>query len=374
MIGTHGSETRSLAARKLDEAIHARMVNANTAIERVFNTIPQDDIVRAAALHFVDDGVLTMTADADHVWRLHRHALQQVSERASVPMTYTNHLSAGEPWQRELLADIFTRTYRQSSRRHLIRAVPLDHNRELLEARGFLSDRFRRLDARPLLEAFVDAARSYGAVPYDGVATDIRVHLKAMLPRLFEPFSGEYIGLGIEWSNSDYGAARLMVRAFILRLMCVNGAVTEDLMREVHLGGRLPEDIVFSQQTYQKDTETMVLATGDVVKAALGDGVQDRLLNSVNAANEREVSVKDLKTRLASALSKDELRRVEEAFTGPDVVNLPPGNTAWRASNALSWVAQTVEDPERRLDFERYAGALLTGTKVDDAQANGNGD
>jgi len=38
---------------------------------------------------------------------------------------------------------------------------------------------------------------------------------------------------------------------------------------------------------------------------------------------------------------------------------LPPGNTTWRLSNAVSWVAGKMNDSERKLDLMKAAGALL---------------
>jgi len=68
------------------------------------------------------------------------------------------------------------------------------------------------------------------------------------------------------------------------------------------------------------------------------------------------------KTELAGAtrtLPKAAQRTILDAFDSEDVINLPPGRTAWRASNAVSWVARHTEEPELRLDLERAAGALV---------------
>jgi hypothetical protein len=67
------------------------------------------------------------------------------------------------------------------------------------------------------------------------------------------------------------------------------------------------------------------------------------------------------KTQLSTAtrtLPSQVQKSVVDAFESPDVINLPEGNTAWRASNAISWVARQTKDAELRLDLERAAGAL----------------
>ena len=79
---------------------------------------------------------------------------------------------AGIAWARELLAHnlktIFANRFGKS--RYLLRSV---HG----EVRGFLSDRYRRLDSRPIIEAFATAVRQKGALPYDGYVTDTKVAL-----------------------------------------------------------------------------------------------------------------------------------------------------------------------------------------------------
>ena len=42
----------------------------------------------------------------------------------------------------------------------------------------------------------------------------------------------------------------------------------EDLLAKVHLGSRLTEDTVYSQRTYELDTQTMISALGDVTERA----------------------------------------------------------------------------------------------------------
>jgi hypothetical protein len=63
------------------------------------------------------------------------------------------------------------------------------------------------------------------------------------------------------------------------------------------------------------------------------------------------------------AYNKQYRQRAEpaaSAFDGPDVVNLPAGNTLWRASNAISWIANAESvAAERRLELQELAGQLL---------------
>jgi hypothetical protein len=132
----------------------------------------------------------------------------------------------------------------------------------------------------------------------------------------------------------------------------------ENLLKQVHLGARLSEEIEFSDRTHRLDTAANVSALRDVVRGALGPTGRDRLIEHIRSAHDRAINKTQLSTA-TRALPKQVQKSVTDAFESADVINLPEGNTAWRASNAISWVARHTEDAELRLDLERAAGALV---------------
>ena len=86
------------------------------------------------------------------------------------------------------------------------------------ELRGFLSDRYRRLDSRPIIEAFATAVQHKGALPYDGYVTDTKVAIQAIMPEVYEPVPGEMVAYGLSLENSDFGNGALSIRAYLLRI------------------------------------------------------------------------------------------------------------------------------------------------------------
>ena len=62
---------------------------------------------------------------------------------------------------------------------------------------------------------------------------------------------------------------------------------------------------------------------------------------------------------LRKALQKQEADSVVDAYNSPDTFNMPAGNSIWRLSNAISWVAGKTEDAERKLEISKLAGQLL---------------
>jgi hypothetical protein len=359
---TSAEATRARAI--LEKKVQDGRAGAAGLFERVFNQAPTDAIAKVDALRFhgYGHGHIDRFGEGFHVeigdkiQTIHRHALSQIASRADAPPAYITELSDGDSWKREMAAEILNRSFHHGHKgeRALVRSVGS-------QVRGFLSDRYRRLDSRPLLEAFATTCQDVGAVPVDGTVTDLRVTMKALLPVVFEPVKGEALCLGVEWGNSDYGAARHSVRAFILRLLCLNGATMEDALSQVHLGGRLTDDIEFSNKTYELDTKASISALKDVVKGTLSEPKVKALLEGIKAADEKKVDWKRVKTSLAKKLLASEIKAVEQSFQSEDVVMLPQGASVWRVSNAISWLAGSTADADRKLELQRLAGEVING-------------
>lgn len=345
---------RSVARERLESIVEKGRASAGPVIQRVLSQIPEDRVMHtsSAVLAVADDGTIVMNGS-----RLHSNARSQLVERLGVPAGYANDLAATErgkdtAWRRELLRHTLSEHASHANARYLVRS-------QAGQVKAVLSDRFRRLDSRPLLDAFVGACGQIGAVPTEGVASDLRCSVRAIVPRVFEPIPGEHMVFGLSWTNSDFGVGSYGISAFALRLVCLNGMVGESAMKQVHLGNRLPDDLEFSAATYRKDTETMALATGDIVRGVLGERAIASRVDAIQAAASTELDGKVALAKVSKLLNKGELAAVKSAFEGQDTLMLPAGKTAWRFSNALSWVANSVEDPERRIELQQAAGAIV---------------
>ena len=351
------SMNTNIASEKLKGAVAAGIKTAGELVKSVLEEFPSDDLVRARALTWGvrDNGAIDL--GIQNRFPAHSHALTQILTYLDIDtkgfraMTLGNGVPAPQ-WKRDLARDMLVEYFKHSGSTHLVR-------RQAGEVRGFLSDKYRRLDSRPMIDAFVNACAAFGAVPYSGTRCATKCSLKMIIPQIMEVIPGEPVAFGLEFANSDFGDGGLAIRAFILRLMCLNGATAEDVMRKVHLGGRLSEDIEYSKETLRLDTEATVSALKDTVRAALLPEKREQMLNRIRNAQEESVTWDRLKQRLSKDLSKEELQKAKDSFESPDVVNLPAEQTMWRASNALSWIAQQATTPDRKLDLERLAGKLL---------------
>lgn len=350
------SEAAVAFKKKLEEMIHGSVTRVENVIQQVQNDVPDDALVLAPKLHFDLAGESDLVVDfAGRENTLHRHALNQVADRAGIVhmRSLVNDLaSRRKAWATELIAHNLNEIYsRQEKEHYLLRAV----NGQL---RGFLSNSYRRLDSRPILDAFIGQVRKFGARPVDGFALETKLRVRAILPFVFEPFPGEIMAFGAELGDSEYGDGALSLKSFLLRMWCTNLATTEDVLTKVHLGKRMT-DLRLSEATFALDTQTMQSAVNDLTSHVLSADAVNSNLDVIRRANDEKVEPKQIDAWIKKNLTKEEGDRAKEEFASADVELLPPGQTNWRWSNALSWLANETDNESRKLDLQEMAGSVL---------------
>ncbi len=362
------SEAATKGRVKMEEIIHRGHESAKATIEAVRDKVVTDQIVRATAIELRTKAIgwdLALRGPGT-VIELHAHAFGQLVENAGVPKKFCNDIGGlvevdgNDPpvrWGKELIAhNVNTILGHRGNQRNLIRS-------ENAKAMGFLSDSYRRLDSRPLLDAFIGASQKLGLLPIQGIHSDTKCRVRAVMPHVFEPVDNEVMIFGLEWGNSDYGDAGHVLNLWCMRVWCTNLAVTDKCLRQIHIGKRLADDIVYSDRTYKLDTMASVSALRDAVHDAISPKRVNGTLAAIKAASADEIKSANVVEAILKkhlALSKSDVEKCKTMFDGPDVVNLPPGNNLWRLSNAVSWLAQGQNvAADRKIELQNIAGSLI---------------
>lgn len=356
------SEAAKFARTKYEGMIERGKKNMGALLSRVDSLVPDDMIVNAHALKFHANPDTGIVVDVDGKnFTVHNHAIGQLGTRSGIEMTRTlkNLIERDKdgkviPWKADLAAKMLNESYSHldANKRFLARSINDD-------IRGFLSDSFRRYDVRPIMGAFIEGIRDFGAVPLDGFTTGTKVSCRVVLPYLFEPITDEVMLYGLEFRNSDFGDGKLLVRSFVDRVWCTNLCTLEDEISKIHLGSKLPENLEFSQKTYELDTLTMASAMKDVVAKVLNPKQVNETMARIKSAGEDVKDANSFRTVLRS-LNKGESQKVTDAFeNGDDVTYLPKGKSTWRMSNAISWLATQTESVDRKMELEALAGTML---------------
>lgn len=171
---------------------------------------------------------------------------------------------------------------------------------------------------------------------------------------------------GARFSTSDYGDGAVDMRAFLLNGACLNGMVRESVMRQMHLGAKLPDSLALSQQTYELDTQTTVSAVRDLTRGLfLPENIKEKAYE-IQGASEMEVDLEKEVKKLTSngSLLKAEGQEVEKLLMKNDPNDgVQGGSTLWKLTQAITAHARTLT-PERSRELHEISGALLSRVKL----------
>ena len=365
-----------VVTNKVRRMIDGKAVGVQATMERLVNEgkIAQDFIAPIGVNLKMNDHspVITFDGNGDRLammmpdgeFSLHDNAIGQLADRMAIPQRYLRTLAAGEPWARQLAATVLNEHSGWTQRsRVLIRTVGT-------QVRGVLSDSYRRLNSVEILTAFIQEASTQGAVISDAYMNDTKVWAETILPQplvIPTPKNGDVvIFAGARFSTSDYGDGAVDMRAFLLNGACLNGMVRESVMKQVHLGSKLPDNLAISQRTYELDTQTTVSAVRDLTKGLFSRETLERKAYEIQGASAIDVDFEHEIRRLTKdgGLLKSEGQAVEKLLMKNDPDDgVQGGSTLWKLTQAITAHARELS-PERSRELHEISGALLNRVKL----------
>jgi hypothetical protein len=375
MDATMQQGLNEVVMNKVRNMIDGKAVGVAATMERLVNEgkIAQDYIAPLGVnlKHAGERPVITFAGEdglrmnmPDGEFSLHANAVGQLADRMGIPSRYLKTLASGDQWQMLLAAEILNQHSDWTQRsRVLVRTVGS-------QVRGVLSDSYRRLNSVQILTAFVEEAAGQGAVISDAYMTDTKVWAETILPT---PISiptrnnGEVIIFaGARFSTSDYGDGAVDMRTFLLNGACLNGMVRESVMKQVHLGSKLPDSLALSERTYKLDTETTVSAVRDLTRGLYSkDNIMQKAME-IQGASEIEV---DFDRELKKLQSNGSILKAEQQAVEKLLMNNNPddgvtgGATLWKLTQAITAHAREVT-PERARELHEISGNLLNRVKL----------
>ena len=360
---------------KVQKMIDGKSVGVQATMERLVNEgkLAQDYIAPIGVNLKAEDHspVITFSGSdslqlnmPDGKFSIHDNAIGQLADRMGIPQRYLRSLAGGEPWAKQLAATVLNEHSDWTQRsRVLVRTVGQ-------QVRGVLSDSYRRLNSVEILTAFVQEAAQQGAVISDAYMNDTKIWAETILPTpLTIPTSKNgdvVIFAGARFSTSDYGDGAVDMRAFLLNGACLNGMVRESVMKQVHLGSKLPDNLQLSQQTYELDTKTTVSAVRDLTSGLFSkDNLMQKAIE-IQGASEIDVDFEHELKRLTrdGGLLKQEGKEVEKILMRNDPDDgVQGGATLWKLTQAITAHARELT-PERSRELHEISGQLMNRVKV----------
>jgi len=317
-----------------------------------------DYVVDTRRVGFFDEGsdfAISIDGVNDVSFKVGDRAHKQIAGRLKIPRIYYDRMRKDAP---QLLQRNVEHWFINQPEKRMIRA----YNGEEPVVRAFLSDRYRRLDNFDLLQHLGPELGKIDGLEYHvGSLTPEKLFLRVTLPGLEAPIRvGDMVRAGVEISNSEVGSGALQVRPYILRLVCMNGMVSNVALRRYHTGARVEETEdelgIYSDETLKADDKALFMKAADLVRASLTEAsfatIVDRLrdLTATDEIQAPVAAVQVLGDRLD--LTEGERERVlTQLVKGADL-------SQWGAINALTETAKDAESFDRLVELEEAAGRL----------------
>ena len=302
--------------------------------------------------------LLTMQNGTVKTYGIMQTAHEQIGQRLDIPRAYYERLLAGSWSDREMLAKNANHWLEKSDARFLVRTIDGS-------ARALLSDRYRPLDNYDLAESVLPKLISSGCQVESCELTDKRLYIKAVTPRITaEVKKNDVVQMGMVITNSEIGLGAIKIEPMIYRLICLNGAIVNDMaMRKQHVGKRREfveldnAEQYYTDRTRIADDNAFWLKVIDVVSAMIDETMFQKIVTRWKDATEQKITVGPVeiveRTAKRLVLSEGEKTSVlTHLIQGGDL-------TAYGLMNAVTRSAQDVESYDRSTDLERMGAGIL---------------
>jgi hypothetical protein len=319
------------------------------------------------SIHFEDaessEPVHAIQVGKDHVLRPNEVFNGQLARELRIPKPYFDRMATESPALLDQNVNEWLGAPEYREKRRMVRSLGTT-------ARAYLSDSYRPLDNVDLAQAVLPAVRDLDLVVKSSQITDRRMYIQAVSPRLEgEVKVGDAVQAGIVISNSEVGVGSLRIEHMIYRLICLNGWITGDVIRRSHIGrSRGQDQLDIGVQEYYRDS------TRKLDDAAFFSKVRDAVEHTVSEASfevtlaqlrgSTEVRIPNPSKGVELVSKKLELTEGEEEAL---LANLIDGGdlSAWGMGNAVTALANTVEDYDRAVELERAGKTVIELPKSD---------
>jgi hypothetical protein len=281
-------------------------------------------------------------------------AHDQLGSALGIPAKYYDRMREEAP---ELLKANVNTWLHKTPERKMVRT--LDGS-----VRALLSDKYRPLDNRELLETVLPVLGKQEMQVVSSEVTERRLYLKVLTPKVtYEIVKGDVVQAGLVISNSEIGGGSLSVEPLLYRLVCTNGMIANDSkMRKYHVGrgnNGFSEGAAefFRDETRMQDDRAFWLKVRDLVGAAVDSINFQKIAESFFATKENVIEADPVK--VVEVFSKD--NGLNQGERNSVLKHLLAGGdlNQFGLLNAVTRSAQDIESYDRATYFERLGGTVL---------------
>lgn len=291
-------------------------------------------------------------------------AHKQISEHLQIPARFYDRLQYKEP---NLLATTINtlfahdRDNKGDVEKRMVRTLDGD-------VRAVVSPRFFALDNFDLLEHLIPTIKQMDGTIVNCQLTERHLYIVVTNPRLRVAVEGskrvgDLVEAGAMVGNSEIGDGTLYVKPYANYLVCLNGAVRDDMgFKRYHLGKSVEAEAevreLLSDEARVADAKAIFLKLRDVFRAAFDEARFKAYVNRVSRTTQDAIEIKNV-DRIVEVAVK-ELELPEKAKDGVLAELIKAGDfSRYGLFNAVTAQAHTEDDTETAIGFEKAGSKII---------------
>lgn len=241
--------------------------------------------------------------------------------------------------------------------------------------RALLSSSFRTLDNYDLFFHAFEVAKSCGAEIHTADLSDGWFYMRFIHPEWREIIAqqvdnrrtavlanpDDVVIPGCSLRNSEVGQGKLEAAPFIFRIKCLNGMVADDAVTRVHLGRDKAEGVYTSEQTADLSDKLVWSQVSDMVRTTFDRDRFRELCDVMRGASKDELVAP---TEAVDAVVKQygfsdaQRQAILNELVSPST-DIDPGRTVWGLVNAVTSLANDIEEADDAHTVQAIGGHLL---------------
>ncbi len=286
-------------------------------------------------------------------FNLLRGAHRQIADKLEIPEKYYDRLLLHpDAWAFNV------NWWLEREPKHFLMRTFQEKNDGMGIIRALLSNRYRVIDHMDALFTALEELRKFSGVRVESCdLTEDRMYLRVSHPGIrAEIKPGDEILAGMILANSETGIGKLYVKPRLLRLVCKNGLVTDLGVEQVHLGKKLSEEFLYSDETQRLENELLFRKIKDMVRSIFSPDTFQKLVDLLRESAEVRVlepekAVKNIVTRyVLRETQKEEILR--SFIDGGD-------SSKYGLIQAVTHAAHAETDPNEASRIEAIGGEIL---------------
>lgn len=299
---------------------------------------------------------------------------QNLADLFGIPVRYLRRMRAEKVSLLDLNVNAWAADADGTSLLRILQGTDVNNPDSVGLVRAILSSKYGFRDHLDTVMAFLQGLRAAGLDASNITGIDLsgeRLYISVNVPQIAidakelvkgyrSPFSGQsgedlpLMNAGLVFTNSEVGRGAFQILPKALLQVCTNGLTRAvDGFRKVHIGGRLQEGSVnWSTETVDAANAFVQAQVKDAVASFLSEGYLENLRDDL--LRDAGVEIKDVVKTIEVVAKKLQYTAAEQDAILADFIK--GGQvTSGGVLNAVTSVAQRIEDPDRAFDFNNTA-------------------